>query len=154
MTFRTVAIAFITGLSLPILAIYSISHNLLGPAFFWETDAPSSSLAPVPLISPADPHVLATVRRGLEKYRDTRPYKDDWVIRIDDAVGTIETNWYHEHKGEVQVKTQVRVWGNQYRVDTWQRVGWVVPTVHKTERTRREEIAIQDAIATEFQSTQ
>ena len=109
MTFRTVAIAFIAGLSLPILAIYSISHNLLGPAFFWETDAPPSSLAPMRLIPPADPHVLAAVRRGLEKYRDARPYKDDWVIRTDDVAGMVETNWYHEHKGEVEVKTQIRV---------------------------------------------
>lgn len=154
MTRRTVAIAFVAGMSLPILAIYSLSHNLLGSPFFWETEVPSGSLMLNPPTPPANPRVLAAARRGLEKYRDTQPYKDDWTIRVDNATGAIETNWYHEHKGEVQVKTQIKVWGNEYRVDTWQKVGWLAPTVHKTERTRREEMNIQGAVTAELQSTQ
>ena len=35
--------------------------------------------------------------------------KTTWVIRTDDVAGMVETNWYHEHKGEVEVKTQIRV---------------------------------------------
>lgn len=152
MTRRTVAIAFIAGVSLPILAIYSVSHRLLGPALFWETDVPSSSFTTMRPNLPVNPRVLTAARQGLEKYRDAHPYKDDWVIRVDGATGTIETNWYHEHKGEVQVKTQIKVWGNEYRVDTWQKVGWLAPTVHKTERTRRDEMYIQEAVAAELQS--
>lgn len=153
MTCRTVAIAFVTAALLSVLVIYSVSR-LLGPAFFWETEVPSSSITLNHPILPANPHVLMAARQGLEKYRDAHPYKDDWIIRVDDTTGTVETNWYREHKGEVQVKTQIKVWGNEYRVDTWQKVGWLAPTVHKTERATRDEMYIQEAVAVELQSTQ
>jgi hypothetical protein len=96
--------------------------------------------------APPDAHVLRTARAELERYRDTSRFKDEWSIRIDEQKGVIETNWFPEHKGEVKLKIQIVVWGDSFRVDVWQKVGWVFPSVEKTDRSRRTERHVQDLI--------
>ena len=93
-----------------------------------------------------NPTTFQAAKRGLEQYRDTRQYKNQWIIEANDKTGTIETNWFPEHKGEVVLKVQIAVWGNSLRVDAWQKVGWLYTTVERTDWSRRTERHIQDAI--------
>jgi hypothetical protein len=93
-----------------------------------------------------DIRIVRAAKRGLEEYRDTRQYKDEWIIDVDEEKGTIETNWYPEHKGEVEIKVQIVVWGDSFRVDAYQRVGWIIRSIKKTEWSRRTERHIQGAI--------
>ncbi|MCI0371999.1 MAG: hypothetical protein L0214_11635 [candidate division NC10 bacterium] len=97
-----------------------------------------------------DARVLKAAKLGLERYRESRPYKKEWVIEIDEQKGVIETNWFPEHKGEVQLKVQVVVWGESFRVDVWQKVGWLVSSIEKTDWSRRTERSIQDTIKTQL----
>lgn len=93
-----------------------------------------------------DVRVLRAAQLGLEKYRDTRQHKDKWIIQVDEQKGVIETNWFPEHKGEVKLKVQIVVWGDSFRVDAWQRIGWLFTSVKKTDWSRRTERHIQDSI--------
>jgi hypothetical protein len=99
-----------------------------------------------------DARVLRAARLGLEQYRDTRQFKSEWSIQVDEQKGVVETNWFPEHKGEVKLKIQIVVWGDSFRVDTWQKVGWVFPSVEKTDRSRRTERHVQDAIRKQLAS--
>ena len=99
-----------------------------------------------------DARVLRAARLGLEHYRDTRPFKSEWSIQTDEQKGVIETNWFPEHKGEVKLKIQIVVWGDSFRVDAWQKVGWFLPSVEKTDWCRRTERHIQDAIKKQLSS--
>lgn len=94
-----------------------------------------------------DPSTWQAALRGLDAYRLAHRYPEAWVVHADVSHGLIETDWYPVEKGEIVQKTQIRVWGKQFRVDSWQKVGWLVPTVHKTERSRRTDIDIQEAVA-------
>jgi hypothetical protein len=96
--------------------------------------------------SPPDTRILEAARRGLEEYRDARRYKKEWLIAVNQQRGTIETNWFPEHKGEIRLKVQIVVWGNSFRVDVWQKVGWLYSSIEKTEWSRRTERHIQDVI--------
>jgi len=93
-----------------------------------------------------DAHVFQAARLGLEQYRDTRQFKSEWFIQIDEQKGVIETNWFPEHKGEVKLKIQIVVWGDSFRVDAWQKVGWIFPSIEKTDWSRRTERHVQDTI--------
>ena len=97
-----------------------------------------------------DARVLKAAKLGLEQYRDTRPYKNEWLIQIDEEKGVIETNWFPEHKGEVRLKVQIVVWGGSFRVDVWQKVGWLFSSIEKTDGSRRTERHIQDTIKTQL----
>ncbi len=55
------------------------------------------------------------------------------AIEVDQEKGTIETNWFPEHKGEIRLKVQIVVWGDSYRVDVWQKAGWLFPAIEKTD---------------------
>ena len=102
--------------------------------------------------APPDARVLRAARLGLEYYRDTRQLKSEWSIRIDEQKGVIETNWFPEHKGEVRLKIQVVVWADSFRIDTWQKVGWFLPSIEKTDWSRRTERRVQDAIKKQLSS--
>ncbi len=97
-------------------------------------------------VAPPAPHVLKAAEQGLREYRDSRAYKDEWQILVDEKRGIVETNWYSEHKGEVRLRAIIAVWGESFRVDVWQKVGWLFPTEEKTEWSRRTERHIQDAV--------
>jgi hypothetical protein len=94
-----------------------------------------------------EPEVFARVREGLEAYRaknrDIAP--NDWTVREDPHTGLIETGWFHVHKGEVELKAQIVVWGPLYRVDVWARA-WIGGRVRKTWSSRVTEKAIQEEI--------
>ena len=116
---------------------------LLASAPVAAADAGEAFLTEFP---PPDTQVLKAAKLALEKYRDTRPFKTEWTIKVNEQKGVIETNWFPEHKGEVRLKAQIVVWGKSYRVDIWQRVGWIFPSVEKTEISRRTERHVQDGI--------
>ncbi len=122
---------------------------LPAPAIGAEEDLADIFLSDFP--SP-DARVLRAARLGLEQYRDTRPFKSEWSIQIDEQKGVIETNWFPEHKSEVKLKIQIVVWGDSFRVDTWQKVGWFFPSIEKTDWCRRTERHIQDAIKKQLSS--
>ena len=109
-------------------------------------EVPASELTGFPR---ASPQVFLAAVNGLEAYRNTRPYKDKWHISKSEPNGTIETDWYPEHKGEVTLKVQIAVWGNSFRVDVWQAVG-LLPSATKTEWSRRAERHIQAAIESQL----
>ncbi len=97
-------------------------------------------------IAPPAPHVLKAAEQGLREFRNSRPYKDEWQILVDEKRGVVETNWYPEHKGEIRLRAIIAVWGDSFRVDVWQRVGWLFPSEEKTEWSRRTERHIQEAV--------
>jgi hypothetical protein len=98
----------------------------------------------------ASPVVFSAAIRGLEMYRDTRPYKSEWKVASDPSSGIIETNWYPEHKGEVRLKIQISVWGESFRVDAWQKLG-ITSSVTKTEWSRRTERSVQNSVEAQLQ---
>jgi hypothetical protein len=98
--------------------------------------------------------IFQAAKAGLEKYRDTRPFRKEITITADQVSGLIETNWYPEHKGEVQIKAQVAVWGTSFRVDVWQYSGLLWRSVKKTGHSRRFERELQEAIQRELPQAQ
>lgn len=96
---------------------------------------------------PPNPTVFKTVIQALENFRDQHPFKDQWVITPDQSRGTIETNWFPNHKGEVLLKVQISVWGNSFHLDVWQKVS-LTNEIVKTERSRLTEMGVQLEIDT------
>ena len=94
-----------------------------------------------------DREVFARVRGGLEAFRaqNREIGPNDWSVHEDLAVGLIETGWFHLHKGEVELKAQVVVWGPLYRVDVWSRA-LLGGRVRKTWWSRVTERQIQEEI--------
>lgn len=112
-----------------------------------DSDVSEAFLSEFP---PPSARVLKAAKLGLEKYRDTRQFKNEWLIHIDEQKGVIETNWFPEHKGEVRLKVQIVVWGDSFRVDVWQKMGWLFSSIEKTDGSRRTERHIQDTIKTQL----
>ena len=94
-----------------------------------------------------DARAFAAARQGLEAYRarhDEIPGAD-WSVREDLPNGLLETGWFHTHKGEVELKAQVLVWGALYRVDVGARA-LLGGRVRKTLESRMAEKHIQQEI--------
>ena len=134
MLLKTRSFTWIGILALMLAVTVSRADAELGEAFLAD-------------FAPPDSAVLQAAKRGLENYQDTRQYKNEWLIEINEQNGTIETNWFPEHKAEVILKVQIVVWGRSFRVDAWQKTGWLFKSVEKTEWSRRTERRIQDRIA-------
>nr|HNH83463.1 hypothetical protein [Acidobacteriota bacterium] len=96
---------------------------------------------------PPNSIVFKKIIQALENFRDQRPFKDQWVITPDQSRGTIETNWFPNHKGEVMLKVQISVWGNSFHLDVWQKVS-LTNEIVKTERSRLTEMGLQLEIDT------
>jgi len=97
--------------------------------------------------APPNARVLRAAELGLHQYRETSRFPGEWSVQVDKEKGVIATNWYPDHKGEVELKVQIVVWGDSFRVDAWQKVGWVFRSVEKTDRSRRTERHIQELIS-------
>jgi len=109
---------------------------------------PESALTPQWLGNKSPDHeVFAGVKDGLERFRAQNPQigPNDWSLREDRAAGLIETGWFRVHKGEVELKAQVAVWGPLYRVDVWSRT-LLGGQIRKTWWSRVTERQIQEAI--------
>jgi hypothetical protein len=96
--------------------------------------------------APPNARVLRAAQLGLQQYRESSRFPTAWSVQVDQEKGVIATNWYPDHKGEVELKVQIVVWGDSFRVDAWQKVGWVLPSVEKTDRSQRTERHIQELI--------
>jgi len=109
---------------------------------------PESALTPAWLGNKGpDADVFVAVREGLEAYRAQNRAigAKDWTVREDSQTGLIETGWFHVHKGEVELKAQIVVWGPLYRIDVWSRA-LLGGRVRKTWWSRVTERAIQEEI--------
>ncbi len=96
-------------------------------------------------LKPPNVELFNKVSEALVAFKGTRQYSKEWKIETNLERGTIETNWFPEHKGEIWLKVQIAVWGDQYRIDVWQKHG-LFPTISKPEWARRYERNVQNAI--------
>lgn len=102
------------------------------------------STTPTHRASP-DPKVHAAVTQAVIDYRDAPPYPH--TVTDNATTGTIETDWFPAHKGEIQLKVEALVDGDRYKVDAWQRSSWGLLRNHrKTSRARRAESNIIERV--------
>ena len=118
--------------------------------------ATASSTEVIHLIEapPPDEKVFASAQIIIDEYRNeiqklgTKSIKLD----IDAAHGTIETSWHRVHKGELERKIQIYVWGGIYRIDVWHR-----STLGLGKKTKKDymcrliEMQLQEKIEKELQ---
>jgi hypothetical protein len=94
----------------------------------------------------SDVKLLELSKEALTTFLKSRLTASGWTITVNPDKNIVETNWYREHKGEVVVKSEIRIHEGLIRVDVWQRVGLLFTSDIKNERTRYFEWAIQKQI--------
>lgn len=71
----------------------------------------------------ADTKVFEAAEKAIDKYKEYA--KKAWgvnvVTKFDKDKGLLYTDWHRVHKGEVEWKIEIMVWGHIYRVDVWER---------------------------------
>jgi hypothetical protein len=134
-------VLIVLGIGIAVLSRY------LGAPYVFASEAFELDASVGRDLDSPDPATWQAALHGLDAYRLAHRYPEAWVVRADPSRGLIETNWYPVYKGEVIQKTRIRVWGKNFRVDSWQKTGWLLPTVRKTEGSRYAEIGIQEAVA-------
>lgn len=64
---------------------------------------------------------------------------DNRTIVEDEKSGTIATDWYTTHKGEVRLKTEIGISGDYVRVEAWHNTGFIFKSPTKSDWSRRAE---------------
>jgi hypothetical protein len=138
----------ITRATLGVALVVGVAVGFLVGRYLFIGAEPESALTPQwPGNRSPDREVFARVKEGLEAFRAQNPQigPNDWSVREDPEAGLVETDWFHVHKGEVELKAQVVIWGSHYRVDVWSRA-LLGGRVRKTWWSRVTERRIQEEI--------
>ncbi len=96
-------------------------------------------------LAPPNQILLEAAENGVNSFKESSQFKKEWEVTIDREKGTIETNWFPVHKGEVESKIQIAVWGSLYRIDVWHLTGWL-RTPGKTRHSMWFERMLQNEI--------
>ena len=97
--------------------------------------------------SKPDMKVFSAAKQMMERYKDQLQSKDGCLLIVDMNNGVLETDWHPVHKGEIERKIQIFVWGEIYRVDVWHKSYWDPFKIPKKDyMARLEEMQLQSKI--------
>ncbi len=67
----------------------------------------------------------------VQSYKSNLQWNNLCSFEIDRVNGIIESNWHPVHKGEVQRKIEIYVWGTTHHIDVWHKNTIGFSSAHK-----------------------